>query len=54
MDDKQKRLTAELGTPEFWRQILAIAQDSEHPNDVIIARILRRELGEESEDSDGT
>lgn len=39
---------------EFKRLMLKIAEDSDHPNDVAIARILRRELQEGSEDSDGT
>ena len=35
---------------EFKRLLLKIAEGSDHPNDVAIARILRRELGEETGD----
>jgi len=52
MIDKQKRLTAKPGTPEFWRQMLAIAQGSEHPMDKALVPILKRELAEA--DGDGT
>ncbi len=45
------------GSDEFKRLLLKIAEGSDHPNDVAIARILRRELagrlGEGSRDSDG-
>jgi len=50
--DRMKRL--DPGSDEFKRLMLKIAEDSDHPNDVAIARILRRELREESGDSDGT
>ena len=49
--DRMKRL--DPGSDEFKRLMLKIAEDSDHPNDVAIARILRRKLREESEDSDG-
>jgi hypothetical protein len=39
---------------EFKRLLLKIAKASDHPNDVAIARILRRQLGEESGDSNGS
>jgi hypothetical protein len=39
---------------EFKRLLLKIAEASDHPNDVAIARILRRELKEESGDSNGS
>jgi hypothetical protein len=47
------------GSDEFKRLLLKIAEGSDHPNDVAIARILRRELvggqglGEGPRDSDG-
>ncbi len=49
--DRMMRL--DPGSDEFKRLMLKIAEDSDHPNDVAIARILRRKLREESEDSDG-
>jgi len=49
--DRMMRL--DPGSDEFKRLMLKIAEDSDHPNDVAIARILRRKLREESGDSDG-
>ena len=49
--DRMMRL--DPGSDEFKRLMLKIAEDSDHPNDVAIARILRRKLRKESGDSDG-
>ena len=60
MDEKQRQqisrklMQLDPESDEFKRLMLKIAEDSDHPNDVAIARILRRELREESGDSDGT
>ena len=51
---KERMMRLDPGSDEFKRLMLKIAEDSDHPNDVAIARILRRELREESGDSDGT
>jgi len=55
MDEKTNRLTAEPDTVEFLRQLLAVAEDSQHPMDKAATRILERMIAErEAEgDSDG-
>jgi len=40
------RLTAEPGTLEFLRQLLEIAQHSDHPMDKALTRILSKQIGE--------
>jgi hypothetical protein len=40
------RLTAEPGTLEFLRQLLAIAQESDHPMDKSLTKVLSRQIGE--------
>lgn len=40
------RLTAEPGTPEFLRQLLEIAQKSDHPMDKALTKVLSRQVGE--------
>jgi hypothetical protein len=39
------RLTAEPGTLEFLRQLLEIAQDSDHPMDKALTRVLAKQIG---------
>jgi hypothetical protein len=54
------RLTAEPGTVEFLRQLLEIAQESDHPMDKALTRVLSKQIGEaeavrnslQAEDSD--
>jgi len=50
---QDRMMQLDPGSDEFKRLLLKIAEGSDHPNDVAIARILRRKLGEESGDSDG-
>ena len=40
------RLTAEPGTLEFLRQLLEIAQESDHPMDKALAKVLAKQIGE--------
>jgi hypothetical protein len=40
------RLTAEPGTLEFLRQLLEIAQKSDHPMDKALAKVLARQIQE--------
>ena len=40
------RLTAEPGTVEFLRQLLEIAQESDHPMDKALTRVLSKQIGE--------
>jgi len=40
------RLTAEPGTLEFLRQLLEIAQESDHPMDKALTRVLSKQIGE--------
>lgn len=40
------RLTAEPGTTEFLKQLLAIAEGSDHPIDVRLAVILQKQIDE--------
>jgi hypothetical protein len=40
------RLTAEPGTLEFLRQLLEIAQESDHPMDRALTRVLSKQIGE--------
>jgi len=49
--DRMKQLDPK--SDEFKRLLLEIAEGSDHPNDVAIAKILRKELGEKLGDSDG-
>lgn len=44
------RLTADPGTPEFLRQLLEIAQESDHPMDKALARVLSKQIGETEAD----
>jgi len=54
------RLTAEPGTPEFLRQLLDIAQESDHPMDKALTKVLSKQIEEteaverspQAEDSD--
>jgi hypothetical protein len=54
------RLTAEPGTLEFLRQLLEIAQGSDHPMDKALTKVLSRQIREtetvrnspQAEDSD--
>jgi hypothetical protein len=54
------RLTAEPGTLEFLRQLLEIAQESDHPMDKALTKVLSRQIREtetvrnspQAEDSD--
>lgn len=39
------RLTAEPGTVEFLRQLLEIAQESDHPMDKALTRVLSKQIG---------
>jgi len=41
-----ERLTAEPGTLEFLRQLLEIAQESDHPMDKALTRVLSKQIGE--------
>ena len=41
------RLTAEPGTAEFLRQLLKIAQESDHPMDKALTKVLSKQIGEE-------
>lgn len=41
------QLTAKPGTPEFLRQLLEIAQGSDHPVDRAIAKVLLKQLEED-------
>jgi len=57
MDGKRTdELTAEPGSVEFLRQLLAVAEDSQHPMDKAATRVLERMIAErETEgDRDGT
>jgi hypothetical protein len=47
------RLTAEPGTLEFLRQLLEIAQESDHPMDKALARVLSRQIGERRSNAEG-
>jgi hypothetical protein len=38
------RLTAEPGTLEFLRQLLEIAQESDHPMDKALAKVLSKQI----------
>ena len=40
------RLTAEPGTLEFLRQLLDIAQESDHPMDKALVGVLTEQIGE--------
>ena len=40
------RLTAEPGTLEFLRQLLEIAQESDHPVDKALTKVLSKQIGE--------
>ena len=40
------RLTAEPGTLEFLRQLLEIAQKSDHPMDKALTKVLVKQIGE--------
>jgi hypothetical protein len=40
------RLTAEPGTLEFLRQLLEIAQGSDHPMDKALTKVLSRQIRE--------
>jgi hypothetical protein len=40
------RLTAEPGTLEFLRQLLEIAQQSDHPMDKALTKVLSKQIGE--------
>jgi hypothetical protein len=40
------RLTAEPGTLEFLRQLLEIAQESDHPMDKTLTLVLSKQIGE--------
>lgn len=40
------RLTAEPGTLEFLRQLLEIAQESDHPMDKALSRVITKQIGE--------
>lgn len=40
------RLTAEPGTVEFLKQLLEIAQESDHPMDKALTRVLSKQIGE--------
>jgi len=48
MDEKRNkpRTTAKPFTPEFWRQMLAIAKGSDHPRDKALVSTLKQELAE--------
>jgi hypothetical protein len=54
------QLTADLGTLEFLRQLLEIAQGSDHPMDKALTKVLSRQIMEtetvrnspQAEDSD--
>ena len=54
------RLTAEPGTLEFLRQLLEIAQESDHPMDKALTKVLSKKIREtgmvrsspQAEDSD--
>jgi hypothetical protein len=54
------RLTAEPGTLEFLRQLLEIAQESDHPMDKALTKVLSKQIGDteavgsspQAEDSD--
>lgn len=43
------RLTAEPGTPEFLRQLLEIAKESDHPMDKALVEVLERQFGEQEQ-----
>lgn len=47
------RLTAEPGTLEFLRQLLEIAQESDHPMDKVLARVLSKQIEETEGEDDG-
>ena len=53
MTNKERLAACEPGSDEFKHLLLEIAEGSDHPNDVAIAKILRKELGEKLGDSDG-
>ena len=40
------RLTAEPGTLEFLRQLSEIAQESDHPIDKVLTKVLSKQIGE--------
>lgn len=40
------RLTAKPGTVEFWRQLLEIAKESDHPIDKALVRVLPKRIEE--------
>ena len=49
------RLTAEPGTPEFYEELLKIAQGSDHPMDKALTKVLSKQIREaERKDSDGS
>lgn len=45
MSDK---LTAEPGSPEFLKQLLKLAESSDHPMDKALAKVLKQKLEEEA------
>jgi hypothetical protein len=51
------RLTAEPGTPEFYEELLKIAQGSDHPMDKALTKVLLRRIEEteaiEAEENNG-
>lgn len=44
-----ERLTAEPGTVEFLRQLLEIAQESDHPMDIALTKVLTKQIREKTE-----
>ena len=50
---QDRMMQLDPGSDEFKHLLLEIAEGSDHPNDVAIAKILRKELGEKLGDSDG-
>lgn len=44
---QSSRLTAEPGTLDFLRQLLEIAQESDHPMDKALTKVLSKQMGEQ-------
>lgn len=47
------RLMADPGTVEFWRQLLEIARQSDHPMDRALVKVLTRHIEEAACETDG-
>lgn len=52
-EKRTDKLTAEPGSVEFLRQLLAVAQDSEHPMEIAASRALECMIAEREAEAAG-